>query len=275
MLDLLLIATLGVLIAVFVGALLPRKEGEAAVAGPDPDAGIWTGGRGNVALVWALVTGTLCALALAVTGLAALKAGAIGVLVGVVTHVALGILSSRRDLALELSVAAAVDLVVASLRAGAALVESISTAAAETRGPAAGILKELAERLRLGESAHSVLGDLSRRHPQEGVRLFAFALTSHFDSGGSAASSLSNVSRSIRDRADVVRRTASQAIETQASIVGIVVSTYGLAFLMWQQYPERVEGFAPSEAGSGLIGLSIVLQAIGLAWVQRMTRAEV
>ena len=257
MLDLLLIATLGVLIAVFVGALLPRKEEEAAVARPAPDAGIRTGGRGNGALVWALVTGSLCALALAVTGLAALQAGAIGVLLGVVTRWLSASSRAAGTSPTRPSVAAAVDLVVASLRAGATLVENISTAAAETRAcsrdPRGARRTRAARRVGPLRARRPRTPASPGRRPPRRLRP-DLALRQR----GKCGLVPSNVSRSIRDSTDVVRRTASQAIETQASIVGIVAITYGLAFLMWQQYPERVEGFAAS-VGSGLIGLSIVL----------------
>ena len=85
----------------------------------------------------------------------------------------------------------------------------------------------------------------------------------------------STIARAIRDRIDVVRRASSQSVETQASVVGILAITYGLALLMWNQYPERVEKFAVSEIGRFFIGFSIGLQAIGLLWISRMTRVEV
>ena len=137
------------------------------------------------------------------------------------------------------------------------------------------MLSELCDRLRLGEPAGAILDEMSERFPQEGSRLFTFTLASHFDSGGSAATSLGEVARAIRDRIDVVRRASSQSVETQASVVGILAITYGLALLMWNQYPERVETFAVSEIGRFFIGFSIGLQAIGLLWISRMTRVEV
>ena len=182
---------------------------------------------------------------------------------------------ARRDLAFDLALAAALDLAVASLRSGAALVESLTTAASEARGQVGEMLEELCDRVRLGEPPTTVLDHLSDRYPQEGARLFAFTLASHFDTGGSAATSLAEVSRAIRDRVDVIRRASSQAIETQASVVGILAITYGLAFMMWKQYPDRVEGFATHDLGQAFIGLSIVLQAVGLAWIARMTRVRV
>ena len=111
--------------------------------------------------------------------------------------------------------------------------------------------------------------------PVEGFRLFTFTLGAHWRGGGSLASTLSGVGRSIRDRVDVKRRIQSQAVETQASVVGILGVTYGLAYLMYSSYPDRFTTFSTSSIGSMFIVLSIVLQGVGLLWISRLTRIEV
>lgn len=270
MLDVLLALALVVLIGVFVVALQPEPD-DVDDADRAPRAS-----RRPRQVPWvALCVGLLTATVLLVAGLSLMIVVSVAVLIGIGCHVIVRVLTTRKELNFELALAAGLDLVVASLRAGAALVESLGTAADETRGNVSLLFGELCDRVRLGEAASEVLDDLAERYPQEGVRLFAFTLASHFDSGGSAATSLGEVSRSIRDRVDVVRRANSQSVETQASVVGILVITYGLALLMNFQYPERVRDFAANDLGRTLIGFSIVLQAIGLAWISRMTRVEV
>ena len=73
----------------------------------------------------------------------------------------------------------------------------------------------------------------------------------------------------------MVRRSSSQAVETQASVAGILAITYGLAFLMWRQYPERVDSFLSNDLGLTAVGVSILLQAMGVAWISRTIRVEV
>ena len=51
--------------------------------------------------------------------------------------------------------------------------------------------------------------------------------------------------------------------------------TYGLAFLMWRQYPERMDGFLSNDIGLTAVGISILLQALGVAWISRTIRVEV
>lgn len=272
MLDLLLALALIALVAALVNAVLPGRGEDA-----DDEGGRAMGERAvAIEIPWAAIaSGAIAAMVLLVMELPLSVVLAVAFLMGMVCHVVLRALAARREMAFELALAASLDLVVASLRSGAALVESLATAAAESRGAVGDMLSELCDRLRLGEPAGSVLDELSERFPQEGSRLFTFTLASHFDSGGSAATSLGEVARAIRDRIDVVRRASSQSVETQASVVGILAITYGLALLMWNQYPERVETFAVSEIGRFFIGFSIGLQAIGLLWISRMTRVEV
>ena len=260
MLDLLLALALIALVAALVNAVLPGGDEDA----DDEDERVREERGVAIEIPWAAIAvGSITAMALLVIDLPLSIALAVAFLVGMVCHVALRAL------------AASLDLVVASLRSGAALIESLGTAAAESRGTVGDMLGELCDRLRLGEPAAAILDELSERFPQEGARLLTFTLASHFESGGSAATSLGEVARAIRDRIDVLRRASSQSVETQASVVGILAITYGLALLMWNQYPERVETFAVSEIGRFFIGFSISLQAVGLLWISRMTRVEV
>ncbi len=270
MLDLLLTVTL----AVLVGALIYFIRGGSGMRG---EGGRPSQGRERArsrALI-SLAAAPAATIACLAGGMPSIIAGAVGAFVGVGCHVALKTHASRRDIALELDLASALDLVVASLRAGAALVDSLNTAAKESRGRTAGILEEICDRIRIGDAPSTVLFDVVDRYPQEGVRLFAFTLASHFNSGGSVAQSLSEVARTIRDRVDVIRRSGSQAVETQASVAGILAITYGLAFLMWKQYPDRVEGFLSNDLGLSAVGLSVFLQAIGVAWISRTIQVEV
>lgn len=274
MLDALIALALLALLAGFVMVLRAPQEddGSPDVAARPPRAPAGgLGGRSWIAVAFAAAV----ALGLLLIDLPPMIVAAVALLAWIIAAVALRAWAARRDTAFELALAAALDLVVASLRAGAALVESLSTAADEARGEVGEMLTELCERVRLGEPAPEVLDEIVIEHPQEGTRLFAFTLRSHFDSGGSAATSLGGVARAIRDRVDVIRRASAQAVETQASVIGILAITYGLALLMWTQYPERVEVFAESAIGRSAIGASILLQAVGLAWITRMARVEV
>ena len=181
-------------------------------------------------------------------------------LAGIALAVALDAWAARRSVRLELQLADGVDLIVSSLRAGAGLNDALGRAAGQSRAPFRDCLSELIERIRLGDDPLATLNDLERRYPLESFRLFTFTLAAHWEGGGSLATTLSNVGATIRDRVSVRRRVRAQAVETQVSVLGIFVVTYGLAVLMWNNYPERLETFTQSALGSAFIALTIFLQ---------------
>ena len=277
MLANLVLALLVLVLIAFLATVLGSKSTETPGAQVEATPRLLHGGvsKGAVALV-ALGVGFALALGLILgTGMLAWIAAAIGVVAAVLVHLLLATIVARKLAQIELQLANAIDLMVSSLRSGGGLSDALEGAAREAKQPLRGYLLELIQRIRLGERPEVVLASLEQRIPLESLRLFTFTLAAHWQGGGSLATTLSNVGRAIRDRVDVVRRVRSQAVETQVSVVGVLVVTYGLALLMWQNYPERVQLFAESELGSMFIGLSILLQGIGLFWISTMTKIEV
>lgn len=223
---------------------------------------------------WFVGAGTILAIVLSIPT-PVWVAVAIGGVAGVICSIVLHFLAMRRLARFEFQLADGIDLMVSTLRAGGGLTDALVGAARETRRPLRPFLQEIVERVRIGESPEGVLANLEERVPLETFRLFTFTLAAHWQGGGSLATTLSNVGRTIRDRVDVSRRVTSQAIETQVSVVFVIVVTYGLAFFMWHNYPDRMQLFAESEFGAMLMGTAILLQGIGLLWIARMTRIEV
>jgi tight adherence protein B len=83
---------------------------------------------------------------------------------------------------------------------------------------------------------------------------------------------LSTVGRTIRDRIELRRRVRAQATQAQASVVGILFIIYGIGFITWRTSPERTIDFVNSEIGMNLISASMILQAVGLMWMFRLSR---
>ncbi len=264
-----------VLVALLASLLAPGRD----VEGPAPQvAASWLrgGSTGAVVTLLPIVVGAIVAVALILSfDMVPWIAGAIGAVAAVALGLTLRMIVARKLAQLELQLANAIDIMVSTLRAGGGLTDALNGAAREARAPLRPYLFELIERIQIGERPEDVLNSFEERIPLESFRLFTFTLAAHWQGGGSLATTLSNVGRTIRDRVDVVRRVRSQAVETQVSVVGVMVVTYGLALLMWRNYPDRVQLFADSELGSMFIGASILLQAIGLFWIASMTKIEV
>ena len=198
---------------------------------------------------------------------------AAGGLVTVLGYLLEEYVAEQRIATIESQLSDAIDLLVGSLRAGAALLAAFESALRESRAPLRPYLEEVVGRVRLGADPREVVADLAERVPLETFRLFSLSLAVHWDVGGSIASTLATVGRTIRDRIELSRRVRAQAIEAHVSVGAVMAIAYILAVLMWRANPERLEAFARTGVGSELIAGVIGLQAIGLVWMSRISRS--
>jgi tight adherence protein B len=197
---------------------------------------------------------------------------AFGVITGVMTYIIEQFLAAHAALKLEMQLANAIDLMVGALGAGSGLAEAIDSAARESPEPLRSELQEILGRIRYGEAPVRVFEDFSSRVPLETFRLFTFTLAVHGEVGGSLSQTLSTVGRSIRDRIEISRRIRTQATEAQASVIGIVCITYFLGLLMWRTNPANFEEFLKHPIGANLAAGAMILQAIGLLWITKLSQ---
>ena len=274
MLEVLTVLLVFVLVAIAVSVTrAPADDTELPEPGeapPAPEALV----RQHPFVPW-IVGGAVAAALVGFLGLYVGIALAAGAVAGVGCAILLHYLATRRLARLEFQLADSIDLMVSTLRAGGGLTDALANATRETRRPLRNVLQELLDRIRLGDRPEVVLADLEVRVSLESFRLFALTLAAHWQGGGSLATTLSNVGRTIRDRVEVARRIRAQAIESKVSVFGVLVVTYGLALLMWNNYPDRFETFATSELGSMFIAGAVLLEGIGLLWIWQLTKIEV
>lgn len=199
-------------------------------------------------------------------------AGALGIVAGVLAWLFDGWRLARATARLEAQLAEGVDLMVAALRAGAGITDALAAAAKRVRNPFGGLLSDVVERLRLGDDPLDVLATLRRRVPLESYRLLTFALASQWQGGGSLSVTLAGVARGARDRLALAGRIRSQAVETQVSVLAVLLVTWGLALVMWRAEPGRMEGFLSSTLGGALLVAILLLQALGIVWITRLAR---
>lgn len=173
---------------------------------------------------------------------------------------------------IESQLADAIDLMVASLRAGSALLAALEATLRAARQPLREELQTIAGRIRLGEDPQRVVKELAARVPLESFRLFSHTLLVHWETGGSLASSLRTVGRTVRDRIEVSRRISAQAVESQISVAAVLAISYGLILIMLNANPEPLIKLIYSQIGSYVAAALMTLQAIGMVWIWRMSR---
>jgi tight adherence protein B len=199
---------------------------------------------------------------------------AFGLLGAVLAHLLEETVAGTRATLIETQLSEAIDLLVASLRAGSALVAAFEATLQDARLPLRPYFQEIVGRVRLGDDPREVIMALAEEVPLETFRLFSMSLAIHWEVGGSLASTLATVGRTIRDRIELDRRVRAQGVEAHASVAAVLGITYILAYLMWEASPERMDAFVGSGLGTHLVALVIGLQAVGLIWMSRVSRSR-
>jgi tight adherence protein B len=208
-----------------------------------------------------------------VVGLPFDVSAAAGALFGVMAHLAEEYHGEQQAALIETQLATAIYLMVGSLRAGASLLSAFDSALEEVGPPLRPYFQEVAGRIRLGDDPRAAVSDLQVHVPLETFRLFATSLAIHWEVGGSLATTLSTVGRTVRDRIELARRVRAQSVEAHASVGVVLLITYVLGFLMWRTNPDRLNVFLGSSIGTMVVAGVIVMQAVGLIWMSRLNKA--
>lgn len=182
-------------------------------------------------------------------------------------------LSWRQD-RIENQLADAIDLMIAAVKAGSSLQSALEYAARDSAMPLRDCLTDTVSRIRFGDDAADALGELPERVPLESFRLFATTLMVNWSTGGSLASTLATVGRTIRDRIELTRRMNGLTTQARASVISILLVTYFIAALMWRNDPERMVGFVASVSGQFMIAIAMVLQGVGIVWISQLSRLK-
>ena len=199
---------------------------------------------------------------------------AAGALFGVMAHLAEEYHGEQQAALIETQLATAIYLMVGSLRAGASLLSAFESALEEVGAPLRPYFQEVAGRIRLGDDPRAAVSDLQVHVPLETFRLFATSLAIHWEVGGSLATTLSTVGRTVRDRIELARRIRAQSVESHASVGVVLAITYVLGFLMWRTNPDRLNAFIGSSIGTMVVAGVITMQAVGLIWMSRLNKTS-
>ncbi len=239
---------------------------------PEPVAGSLAGQRSiQVGLLVGAGAGAIAVVALAqvVVGLG------LGAVVGALAFIAHRARVDRAALALEEGLADALDLVTSALRSGASPLDAFQRAARDAREPLRRLLSDMTGRLATGENPSEATARLTQEVPLESFRLLALCLAIQWHAGGQLSRSLAVVSRSVRDRADVLRRIESQAAPTRGSVLVLMAANLAIAVVVWLNDPPGIASFLASGVGEGLVGGTLLVQALSLLWMWRISRITV
>ncbi len=257
-------------------AAMARQRMEAGIETPAPTAADGLAGLatfpGRYRMVpWLIGLAAACLLYF-VMGWSMAFVVAVALIVGLMGAQLEAYFAAQRIARIETQLADAIDLMVAALGAGAGVTEALENAANESRRPLRPQLDDVIGRIRLGDSPPAVYRSLAQRVPQETFLLFTSALSVHWETGGSLAPILAGVGRTIRDRIEIARRIHSNGTQSQMSTLAVLALTYFIALVMWRTNPEQLDKFLATTIGRWGVAGTIVLQAVGMAWMSWLSR---
>ena len=197
---------------------------------------------------------------------------AIGAVVSLLLSQLEGFLHTRHIAILERQLADAIDIMVGAVSSGAGVGPAIDAATIETDRPLKLYLEELSGRIRLGDEPLMVFRSLADRVPLESFLLFSSSLAVHYEVGGRLAPTLATVGRTIRDRIEVTRRIQSNIAQSQFSTFAILGLVYLIALIVWRNGPEPMREFVTSSVGSWFVAGSIIMQAVGIVWMNLISK---
>ena len=197
---------------------------------------------------------------------------AIGAVVSLLLSQLESFLHTRHIAILERQLADAIDIMVGAVSAGAGVGPAIDAATVETDRPLKLYLEELSGRIRLGDEPLMVFRSLADRVPLETFLLFASSLAVHYEVGGRLAPTLSTVGCTIRDRIELTRRIQSNIAQSQFSTFAILGLVYLIALIVWRNGPEPMQEFVTSTVGSWFVAGTIILQAVGIVWMNLISK---
>ena len=197
---------------------------------------------------------------------------AIGLVVGLLASQIEAFLAGRTVARLESQLADAIDIMIGAVGAGASVTGALEAAIQESHAPLRPYLEEVAGRIRLGDEPADVFRSLSERLPLETFLLFTSALAVHWEVGGRLTSTLASVGKTVRDRIEIARRIRSNTAQSQFSTIAIIGLTYFIAVIVWRNGPEQMEEFVNSSIGSWFVAGSILLQGVGIAWMNWISK---
>jgi tight adherence protein B len=199
---------------------------------------------------------------------------AIGLMVGLLSSQVETFATRHVEARLESQLADAIDIMIGAVGAGASVNGAIEAAMAESQAPLRPYFAELAGRIRLGDDPGEVFRSLAERVPLETFLLFTSALAVHWEVGGRLTSTLSAVSRTIRDRIEISRRIHSNTAQSQFSTIAIIGLTYFIAAIVWRNGPDQMVEFVTSTLGSWFVAGSVILQSVGIVWMNFISKAR-
>ncbi len=167
----------------------------------------------------------------------------------------------------------ALDRLASALRAGQAVGPALVELAPLLPDPLGAELQPVAAALEHGATVANALTAWSTAPgASSDVRLVAAALTLGADAGGEVARAIDRVAATLRERRELAGEVQALAVQARASAGVLAVAPLAFAGLVATIEPAVVAFLVTTPVGLACLGFGLGLEALGSAWMARITR---
>ncbi|MDR1851712.1 MAG: type II secretion system F family protein [Propionibacteriaceae bacterium] len=160
-------------------------------------------------------------------------------------------------------------------QAGLALRSGIELAARELDDPAREELQEVSQRMALGASLESALGDLLERLPSRELSVLVKTVVIQSRSGGALVTALSNISHTLMHRRELQREVKTAMTGSVFSSYLVVVLAVGCLVVVNIMSPGALDQVLANPIGQVAIALAVALFVLGQILIQRIVRIKI
>lgn len=169
----------------------------------------------------------------------------------------------------------AIDMMQRALKAGHPFGQCLKLVAEDMDQPISREFELTFADLSYGNDPRRALFGLLQRVPSVSVTALITAVMVQRETGGNLAENLAKISSVIRGRFRFQRRVRTLSAEGRLSGWILALMPLTLFAALWATNPKYVSILLDHPRGPSLIGVSILMGAIGIMWISRLVRIEV
>ena len=167
------------------------------------------------------------------------------------------------------------DLLSRSLSVGHAFSEALNQVSSEMPDPISTEFRMTFEEQKLGLSTKIALDRLAERVPLADLRLCITAMHIQRETGGNLAEILERVGQTIRERYKLMEDFKTMTTSARGSAWILCGLPFGLVFLLTAINPDYMSVLVKDPRGHAVIGVALVLQAIGMLLIKKILSIKV
>jgi len=168
----------------------------------------------------------------------------------------------------------ALDLMGYSLRSGHSVMSGLKMVADEMKDPVGPEFSRIVEEVNFGRGIEKALHNFSTRVGSDEAKYFATSLIIQRETGGNLAELLDSVATVIRKRFRFREKVRTLSAEGRLSGYFLVVTPFIITGLLYLQSPGYSDILYDDPVGPYLVGIGLILMAIGSYMIHKMVQID-